>query len=150
MEKISDGGLIELFRSDYIVAPKLTVEETGISNEKEIEVKPLVVITNVPLTNEDKVLLTNILNAVKININTTPILQNVSFADVKEKHATKNLISFGKSGYDLGIKSVQLDLYSPKEYEGIQILVADAVSKISISSDKKKALWLNLKRLFNI
>ena len=150
MEKISNSGLLELFRSDYIVAPKIKATEQVASFGTELETKPLVVITNVPLKSEDKVLLTNILNAVQIDINQTPILQGVSFDQVKEKYTCQNLISFGKSGFDLGIQSVQLDLYSPKEYEGTQVLVADAVNKISSSPDKKKALWLNLKRMFNV
>ncbi len=147
MEKISNGGLAELFRRDYLVAPKQT---SVVKEEIEITSSLLVVITNVAPSAEDMTLLGNILKAVNIDVSGISIVQGLSFETVVEKYHPKHLISFGKSAFDLGIQSVQIDLYSPKEYEGVPVLIADPISKISVSQDKKKALWLNLKRIFNI
>lgn len=147
MEKISEEALIELFRTDYVVTPKpVAVSKPkggGVSNF-------LVVITDQLLSVTDKDLLKNILKAVNINIEEVSIIQTYDFEQIVKEYDPKHLISFGKSGFDLGIKSVQIDLYSPKEYEGIPVLMTDPISKIANSLDTKKALWLNLKKMFNV
>jgi len=147
MEKINEGGLLELFRGDYIVAPKQNVHQ---STSSEGASSFLVVVTDVVPSEADMNLLSNILKAVNIEISNVSIVQSKGFDEIVKELGPQYLISFGKSGFDLGIQSVQIDLYSPNEYQGIPILVIDSISKISVSQDKKKALWLNLKRVFNV
>lgn len=152
MEKINDGALVELFKTDYLVSQKSQsfAKEIITKEDRNKEAVSLVVLTKEPLTAVDQKLLGAILSAVNIKIENTPILESSSFDEVRSTYESKNLISFGPTGFDIGIKSIQLDLYSPKEYEGVQVLIADKLSEIGASADKKKALWLNLKRLFNI
>ena len=155
MEKISEGGLVELFRGEYLVVPQQQQQQQQVpvireSVEENTVSSFLVVITDVVPSSPDLDLLGNILKAAKIDVKKVYVIQNKSFDETVEKYHPKHLISFGKSGFDLGIKSVQIDLYSPKEYKGVPVLVVDAISKISVSQDKKKALWLNLKRIFNL
>ena len=156
MEKINDNALIELFKMDYIVGKKTVSNSTVTGNSEtsssstDKKTVKAVVITDQPLSPDQQNLLLNILKAVKLDVNSTPVLQDKNIETLQAEFNIGNILSFGVSGYDLGIKSVQIDLYAPNTYNDINILAADSVGTIASSPEKKQALWLNLKRIFNV
>lgn len=63
---------------------------------------------------------------------------------------SKKIISFGTSAVNIGIQDTIFSLYELKEKEGNSYLFVDEVAKIADDTAKKQALWMSLKRMFNL
>ncbi len=96
----------------------------------------------------DYTFLANVLNAVKLNMSKINIINinNRSFTPPKEGV----FLLFGVNAFEAGFKDVATAKYEIVEKDNLKLLEADKLNEISSDVNKKKALWLSLKRVFNV
>ena len=97
-----------------------------------------------PLTNEDKTLLTKILQAIKEDFHSAHVMEGISSYS---PHYQK-LLCFGYQK-ELELKIGQsLSLYQPSDHASQQILVSVAPSELHGDATQKKRLWEALQKMF--
>lgn len=95
--------------------------------------------------------LEKILNSIGLTTDDIVIVNNQS----KEKWTTyvrdfspNKVIFFGIKPFELGITELEINSYELKQYQGQTLFYADKLEVIKEDINKKKALWINLKKLF--
>ena len=92
--------------------------------------------------------LENVLKAVKIEISNVKI-SNIHSEEFKVMNEGVVLL-FGVNAFEAGYKDLTLSKYEVFEKDELRIIEADKLGEISLDVNKKKALWLSLKRVFNV
>ena len=95
--------------------------------------------------------LEKILNSIGLTIDDIIIVNN----QPKEKWSTyirdfspKKIMFFGVKPFELGLTELEINSYELKHYQGQTLFYADKLEVIKEDVNKKKALWINLKKLF--
>ncbi len=106
------------------------------------------------IDDSDLTFLEKILAAVKLTsehvviINLSKLPDNYNYDQIQHDWSPQCLIAFGVTFFDINIKEETFNLYELKEYNSCRFLNGDALKTIAQNQDKKKALWVNLQRMF--
>lgn len=100
-------------------------------------------------SSEEKALLWNILNAVQISQKETKIIEGSKHSIISE-NKTPFYILFGITPHEIGFTSISGSQYEVFEFEKTKIVSAHPLKTIKNNNDKKKALWLSLKKMFSV
>lgn len=96
--------------------------------------------------------LQNILKAISYTLDDILLLNIASypltFEELINNYSPKQLILFDVSAFQLGIQERQIIQYELHEINNLQLISADSLTEIQKNIDKKKALWINLQRIF--
>ena len=134
--RISDAALEALFNETLYCIEEVGNIHIVISQTLEFE------------GSADHVFLENVLNAVKVSLDKVKVT-NIHSENFKLPTEGVCLI-FGVTAFEAGFKSVDATKYEIFELDELKILEVDKLSQISLDVNKKKALWLALKRIFNV
>ncbi len=63
---------------------------------------------------------------------------------------TKYVIGLGVNAFEFGLQDVTFNKYELKEYQSTHFLFADSLSIIMKDKNKKEALWMGMRRMFNL
>ncbi|MDB4834991.1 hypothetical protein OAH12_00210 [Cyclobacteriaceae bacterium] len=131
--------------------PETDIQFIGKNNRKTLifvsSTNPKEVISEQSLT-----FLSKILISVGLTLDDVVVTNHSKDKKLKEYTDTfspKTIISFGIETFELGIQNIEIPSYEIKDYNGISVLYTDALDKVKEDISKKKALWINLKQLFN-
>ena len=99
-------------------------------------------------------LLSNILNACKLNMNDICLLnvnQNnkVLVTELLTRFHTKSLLVFGTLPDNVRLPE-SFNAYENKTYQNCSVLLVDSLEKIAADPELKKSLWRALKSLFHL
>lgn len=73
--------------------------------------------------------------------------QKIGWSSLSQNIHIQQALIFGKTPAELGLH-LQVQLYKPFKFQGIQFIFADALSEIEQDPLKKKALWTALQSAF--
>ena len=100
-------------------------------------------------SSEEKELLWNILNAIQISKKETLVLTKDKSAKAAD-NSTSFFILFGITPPEIGFLNTPNGQYEVYEIENKKLVVAHSLKIIKGDNDKKKALWLSLKKMFSV
>jgi DNA polymerase III psi subunit len=117
-------------------------------NKKEILI--LIESSGEGVNQADLNFLLKILGAVKLQESDVAIInpKDQNFEISKAAFPIKTILIFGVNPFEVGIKDQNFTSYDIHQWNGKNVLKGDTLSTISQNQDKKKALWVNLQRLF--
>lgn len=127
-----------------------TPEDT---RSEAIELKSIVIIIKEKeLSSEVSTFLTKILSAANLDDTHYSLFFTHDGKDLPFVMAdtTAKFLIFGISPFELGLQHIQVNKYHLASAESSQYLWGDALDKIKDDANAKKALWLNMKKMFNI
>ena len=104
------------------------------------------------LPKAEEALLKKILFSIKLDIDDVDLvnynnIQRVDYMDLLKDKILNQLISFGVSLTTLNLQ-LYLKKYQVENIEGVDMLLADSLSDLENSADKKKLLWKGLQHMF--
>ncbi len=107
------------------------------------------------LSSQDLSFLQNILKAIQYEVNDVAIInlenKQYNIEELIEYFEPKQIISFKVPPFNLGIQNKNIPKYTFAEIrDNIPFLHADALAIIQNDTDKKKALWLGIQRMFKL
>lgn len=123
-----------------------TIKVTGTSKNEL-----LIVAKTADLTPENRKTLSDILNAIKYNLEDSTMLlldegQSVSINTSIHKHDIKKVISFGLSPKDIGLQ-IAAAAYRLIEMEQLNLVFSHSVGDLNADKQKKIALWKTIQGL---
>ncbi len=131
--------------------PPVEASPEVVTKSKEAEKKPEgnktheVVVWTHELTDKDKTLLSKMLGAVNLNIDSVHLIhQELEYTD-----HFKILLSFGHTNFFAEKTKKEILLNEPFPLDGKSILVSYPISSLHEDVKKKGALWNGLKKLFH-
>lgn len=104
------------------------------------------------LNDVEKVFFEKILNSIGLQLDDVAVIcpkTEAKFMYYKRTFDCQQIITFGVRPFEIGIEEVEVPLYEIKEFQTTPILYGNTLKTIQGDVDKKKALWLNLKKIFN-
>ena len=142
----------ELYRSPVLIHSKIDSSTPFIgANNKNILIL-------VPTSGSSEVIqanilefLSKILNSIGLTIDDVVITDNKNqekWDQLKNDFSPQKILFFGIKPFEIGIESLDINTYEVKPFQGNFILYADKLEDIKEDLNKKKALWVNLKKLF--
>lgn len=136
--------------TDLFLVPE-NGSETLLNNDKNAG-KAVIVCKE--LSDNDKELLSKILGALSVSEEEVVILKpevlgSISFADLLHVTETTKYVIFGFTPSDLRL-TVKYLPYQPIDMAGVHILFSDGLPELAKDQQKKKALWMALKDIFEI
>ncbi len=148
-----DGFIFELFTDEIFLIDE---EEIKTSNSSKTEVKEgstgyapelksIVLIASGNDFHTNKDFLEKVFAAVNLTFNDVSVVDAAPFSALEK---SKKVIFMGTSPFENGIQNKKFNLYEVSEYENKLILHTDAAGMIIKNTDKKRALWVALQRMF--
>ena len=145
-----DGFIFELFTEEIFLidgdaAPKTTAEVTEGKAVYNPELKPIVLIISGNDFQPNKEFLEKVFNAVNLTFSDISVIDSASVSALEK---TKKVIFMGTSPFENGIQDRNFNLYEVCDYEDKLILHTETAGIILKNTDKKRALWIALQRMF--
>ena len=103
------------------------------------------------LNDGEKVFFEKILNSIGLQLDDVAVIcpkNEAKFVYYKRTFECQQVITFGVRPFEIGIEEIEVPLYEIKDFQNIPILYGNTLKTIQGDVDKKKALWLNLKKIF--
>lgn len=125
-----------------------TQKNLAISNELVIYLKD-----KLDEKSETGLFLTKILQAINKSLDSVDIIDPTAINVAPDELANCNikaLLIFGINPFEIGFQDKQINKYELTAIKNYTVLYCDGLSTIQSDVNAKKALWINLKRAFNI
>lgn len=134
--------------SIYII-PEIPLESK--ENASDDSSRKLVVVVHIDqYGDQEQVLLSKMMSAVKYDLNTDvfilKVANNESHSLTMLNNAYHNTLIFGVNPIDLGLK-INLRPYQPARFEKSTIMLCDNLRVISASNEKKRTIWEQLQKM---
>jgi hypothetical protein len=156
--RLNPLSIVHLFEKNLVVTTSSNtitkkIEKQFLGNNS----KNITIIVNYEnatfISDEDLGFLTNILNACTLSMDNIAIINtknsNINWSNVVDITNPNQLLFFGVSPTDFGMP-ILFSEYHIQNYNNVNCLLADNISKINMDKNLKTSLWTCLKKLFNI
>jgi hypothetical protein len=78
------------------------------------------------------------------------VRHNHDWHSLQKEFAFEKLIAFGFSPYDMNLKEIDTPYYQMTSVQNKGCIFCEPLATVMRNTDKKKGLWLNMKRLFTL
>lgn len=152
----------ELYKDSLVVLDEEQIKPISLQSESirflGSYTKNILILVNdanaIHLNEKDLQFLTGILSACKLTIADVGILnmhhqQRITFQDIIDQMAPNNIFSFGVTENNIQLPFLNTSL-TIEQHQHIFCINAPSLETLSNDVDKKKALWMCLKKIFSI
>ena len=135
----------------YKIESDNTDTQKTIKKEGACKNQLLIIAKNADLTPESRQTLSQILNAIKYNLEDSCMLalaedQSISINSYVHQHDIKRVISFGVSPKDIGLQ-INANAYNLIEMEELKLVFSHKISDLNADKQKKIKLWNTIQTL---
>ena len=151
-----DGFIFELFTEEIFLIDSedkpstassknttTVVKETSTSYSTEL--KPIVLIVSNNDFQSNKEFLEKVFKAVQLTFADISVVES---APISALEKTNKVIFMGTSPFENSIQNKNFNLYEVSDYNNKLVLQTENASVIQKNTDKKRALWVALQRMF--
>lgn len=149
-----DGFIFELFTEEIFLIDNKPGATSAAYNASEVkesaavynpDLKPIVLIISENDFQTNKDFLEKVFKAVNLTFSDISIVDKATSSTLEK---TKKVIFMGSSPFESGIQNKNFSLYEVSNFENKLVLQTEPATTIQKSTDKKRALWVALQRMF--